>query len=149
MTAATLESTASRNAAATVGRSSTRTPTSVIVGRVITAIVVALLCFDASMKLFGVKEAIEGTTQLGYHASMLLPLGLIQLACIVLYLVPRTAPLGAILWTAYFGGAVATHVRLENPLFTHILSGVYVSAFLWLALYLRDARVRALFGPTR
>ena len=126
-----------------------RTPKSVIAGRTISAMVAILLTLDASMKLFGVKEAIEGTTQLGFTSNLVLPLGLIQFACLVLYLAPRTAPLGALLWTGYFGGAVATHLRLGNPLFSHVLSGVYVSVLLWGGLYLRDARVRAILGPVR
>src|SRR2546422_174592 len=97
-----------------------RTPKSVIAGRVITGIALAFMTFDVTMKLGGFKEAIEGTTQLGYNASMILPLGLIQFACLILYVIPRTAPLGATLLTAYLGGAVATHVRLVNPMFTHI-----------------------------
>lgn len=88
--------------------------------------------------------AINGTTELGYPASVVLPLGLIQLGCLVVFLVPRTSVLGAILWTGYLGGAIATHVRLENPLFTHQLFPMYVAALLWGGLYLRDARVRAL-----
>lgn len=127
----------------------TRTAPSVIVGRVITGIALAFMTFDVSMKLFQVKEAIEGTTQLGFPTGAILPLGVIELACLVLYVIPRTAPLGATLFTAYLGGAVAIHVRLDNPLFTHILSPVYVAILLWGGLYLRDARVRAVLGRTR
>ena len=146
MTAANLES---GSPSVTRPPAAPRTAKSVIAGRVLSGIVIVLLTFDASMKLFGVKQAIEGTTQLGYSPNMMVPLGLIQLVCLILYLVPRTAPLGALLWTGYFGGAVATHVRLGNPLFTHVLSGVYVSILLWGGLYLRDARVRAILGPIR
>ena len=67
-----------------------------------------------------------------------------QLACLILYLVPRTAPLGAVLWTGYLGGAIATHVRVGNPLFSHTLFPIYVAAMLWGGLWLRDARVRRL-----
>ena len=128
---------------------SRRTAKSVIAGRVITGIALAFMTFDVSMKLAQVKEAIEGTAQLGFDTSIVLPLGLIQLACLILYVIPRTAPLGATLLTAYLGGAVAIHVRLGNPMFTHILSPVYVAIFLWGGLYLRDARVRAALGHTR
>lgn len=107
------------------------------------------MTFDVTMKLAQVKEAVEGTVQLGFDPSIMLPLGLIQLACLILYVVPRTAPLGATLLTGYLGGAVAIHVRLGNPMFTHILSPVYVAIFLWGGLYLRDARVRAALGRTR
>lgn len=136
MTAATL------NTSAISQSSKVRASKAVIAGRVLSGIAVAFLTFDVSMKLFRVKEAVEGTTQLGFSESVILPLGLIQLACLVLYLIPRTAPLGALFFTAYLGGAVAIHVQLGNPLFTHMLSPVYVALFLWGGLYLRDARVR-------
>jgi hypothetical protein len=71
-------------------------------------------------------------------------LGAILLACAILYAIPRTSVLGAILLTAYMGGAVATHVRVGSPIFTHILFGVYLGVFLWGGLYLRDRRVREL-----
>ena len=126
-----------------------RTSKSVIAGRVITGIALALMTMDVTMKLAGVKQAIDGTVQLGFDPSMVLPLGLIQLACLVLFVIPRTAPLGAVMLTAYLGRAVATHVRLASPMFTHILSPVYIETFLWIGLYLRDPRVRAALGPTR
>ncbi len=129
--------------------SAPRNKRSVIAGRIITGIAVAFMTFDVAMKLAGTREAIEGTTQLGFATSIILPLGLIQLACLILYVIPRTAPLGATLLTAYLGGAVAIHVRLGNPVFTHMLSPVYVAIFLWGGLYLRDPRVRALLGRIR
>ena len=118
-------------------------------GRVLTGIAVLFLTFDMSIKLLGVKEAVQGTTELGWQPHHLPIIGVIQLACLILYLIPRTAPLGAVLWTGYLGGAIATHLRIDNPLFTHILFPIYVAALLWGGLYLRDARVRALLRPTR
>ena len=118
-------------------------------GRVLTGLAVLFLVFDATIKLVGVKEAVEGTVQLGYAPHHLPTIGLIEVACLVVYLVPRTAPLGAVLWTGYFGGAIATHLRLDNPLFTHVLFPIYVAALVWGGLYLRDARVRALLGAAR
>jgi len=118
-------------------------------GRVLTGLAVLFLVFDATIKLVGVKEAVEGTVQLGYAPHHLPIIGLIEVACLVVYLVPRTAPLGAVLWTGYFGGAIATHLRLDNPLFTHVLFPIYVAALVWGGLYLRDARVRALLGAAR
>lgn len=112
--------------------------------RITTGISVAFLLFDASFKLFATPEAIEGTTALGYSADVLLPLALVQLACLILYVVPRTAILGALLWTGYLGGAIATHVRVGNPLFSHTLFPIYVAVLLWAGLWLRDQRVRAL-----
>ena len=121
----------------------------VLAGRIITGIALAFLTFDVTMKLAQVKEAIEGTAQPGFPTNVVLPLGLIQLACLILYVIPRTAPLGATLLTAYLGGAVAIHVQHANPVFTHLLSPVYVAILLWGGLYLRDARVRAVLGPMR
>lgn len=118
-------------------------------GRVASGLVVAFLAFDAGMKLLGIPEAVEGTTQLGYPISVLFGLGLVQAACLALYLVPRTAVLGAVLWTGYLGGAIATHVRVENPLFSHVLFPIYVALLLWGGLWLRDARLRALFPVRR
>lgn len=118
-----------------------------ITGRVLSGIAVAFLIFDMGIKLSGAKEAVEGTTQLGWQPHHLPILAAIQAACLVIYLVPRTAPLGAVLWTGYLGGAIATHLRIDNPLFTHILFPVYVAALLWGGLYLRDARVRAAVRP--
>lgn len=118
-------------------------------GRILTGIAVAFLIFDLSFKLFASDEAVKGTVQLGYAAHHLVPLGLIQLGCLILYLIPRTAPLGAVLWTGYLGGAIATHFRLDNPLLSHTLFPIYIAALLWGGLYLRDARVRALLRPER
>jgi len=114
--------------------------------RIITGIVASLLALDAVVKLVQAKAAVEGSAQLGFTPENAFVIGIIAAICLVLYLIPRTAPIGAILWTGYFGGAVATHLRVGNPLFTHILSGVYVATLIWLSLYLRDPRVRALVG---
>ncbi|MDB4973643.1 MAG: Arginine/ornithine antiporter ArcD [Myxococcaceae bacterium] len=118
-------------------------------GRILSGLMSAFLLLDASMKLLGAPEAVKGTTELGYQASVVVPLGVIQLLCLALYLVPRTAVLGAILWTGYLGGAIATHVRMDNPLFSHVLFPIYVAAFLWAGVWLRDPRVRNLLAPTR
>lgn len=120
----------------------------VIGGRVLSGIAVMFLAMDASMKIFQVPAAVQGTVELGYPASVLFGLGLVQVACLALYLVPRTSVLGAILWTGYLGGAIATHVRVQNPLFTHILFPIYVAVFLWGGLYLRDRRVRTIISKS-
>lgn len=122
---------------------------SLVAGRIITGLALAFMTFDVGMKLARVKQAIDGTVQLGFSPDIVFPLGLIQLAFLILYVVPRTAPLGATLLTAYLGGAVAIHVRLGNPVFTHMLSPVYAAILLWGGLFLRDARVRALFNSSR
>jgi DoxX-like protein len=113
-------------------------------GRIATGIVVLFLAFDVGIKFSGASAAVKGTTDLGFAAGQLLPIALIELTCFVLYLIPRTAPLGAVLFTGYLGGAIATHLRLGNPLFTHVLFPIYVAALLWGGLYARDARVRRL-----
>lgn len=118
-------------------------------GRVVTGLAVAFLLFDTTIKLLASPEAVTGTTALGWQAHHLPILAAIEVVCLVLYLVPRTAPLGAILWTGYLGGAIATHLRLDNPLFSHTLFPTYVAALIWGGLYLRDARVRALLRPAR
>ena len=118
-------------------------------GRILTGIGALFMAFDAGVKIVGAKVAIEGSVQLGFAAEVVPKLGLVQAACLILYLVPRTATLGAVLLTAYLGGAVETHVRLGNPVLTHMLSPVYVAAILWGGLYLRDRRVRDAVGPTR
>lgn len=117
---------------------------SVLTGRVLSGVAVLFLLFDAIGKLLQPPQVVDGTTQLGWPASVILPLGIIQVVCLAAYLIPRTSFLGAILWTGYLGGAIATHVRLENPLFSHILFPAYVAALLWGGLWLRDRRLRAL-----
>ena len=118
-------------------------------GRVLSGLAVLFLTFDATLKLLHLPEAVSGTTELGYPASALRGIGILELICLVTYLVPRTAPLGAILWTGYLGGAIATHVRVENPLFSHTLFPIYVAALLWGGLFLRDSRVKNLLRGER
>ena len=118
-------------------------------GRVLTGIAAPLLILDVGMKLVGAKAAIEGSAQLGFSPQQVFIIGVIAAVCLVLYLIPRTAPLGAVLWTGYFGGAIVTHLLHGDPLFTHILAPIYVSAIIWGGLYLRDARVRAVLGKNR
>ena len=112
-------------------------------GRILSGLAVLFLAFDAVGKLAKPTPVVAGTLQLGYPESVIVPLGLIQVACLVAYLVPRTTVLGAVLWTGYLGGAVATHVRVGSPLLTHTLFPIYVAIFLWLGLWLRDGRLRA------
>lgn len=113
-------------------------------GLALAALAVLFLLFDATIKLLLVPEVIAGTAELGWRPELARPLGLLLLGCLAVYAWPRTAILGAILLTGYLGGAVATHVRIGNPLFSHVLFPTYVAALLWGALYLRDDRLRAL-----
>ncbi len=119
------------------------------IGRILSSIAVLFLLFDSTGKLFQVQPVIDGTLQLGYPRDIVVTLGVISIACLVAYVVPGTSVLGAVLLTAYLGGAVATHVRVENPLFSHVLFPTYVAAFLWGGLMLRDARLRALLPLRR
>src|SRR5688572_4958344 len=117
------------------------------VSRILTGMAVLFLAFDAGIKVLGTKMAVDATIQLGYPADVVVPLGILEVALLVILLIPRTSVLGAVLWTGYLGGAVATHVRLDNPWATHILFPIYVAALLWGGLLLRDARARALLAP--
>ena len=112
-------------------------------GRMLTGLAALFLTFDAGVKVLMLPMAVQGTTQFGYPAGAILGIGLVELVCLALYLIPRTAPLGAILWTGYLGGAIATHVRAGSPLFSQVLFPVYVAALLWSGLWLRDERLRA------
>jgi len=113
-------------------------------GRILGALTVLFLLFDSVIKLTRLPPAIEGTVQLGYPAGSVFGIGLIPLVCTVAYIVPRTSIVGAILLTGYLGGAVASQVRVGNPLFTHTLFPVYFATLVWGGLYLRDPRLRAL-----
>jgi hypothetical protein len=114
-----------------------------LAGRLISGLAVAFLIFDSTGKLLRVAPVIDGTRQLGYSPDVVFSLGVTLLACVFVYLVPRTAVLGAVLLTGYLGGAVATHVRVGSPLFTHVLFPVYLAALLWVGLMMRDTRLRA------
>lgn len=108
-------------------------------------LIIAFMVLDGVMKLVPFDIVIKATADLGYPASTTFArgLGVVALICTALYALPRTAVLGAILLTAYMGGAVASHLRLGDPLFSHTLFGVYLAVLAWGGLYLRDARVRA------
>ena len=116
------------------------------VGRTLTGLF-ALFMLGASIapKLLGLPVAEETLTQLGWPAGYSRLIGLIELACLVLYLIPRTSVLGAVLMMALLGGAMATQIRVGNPLVSHILFSVYLGLFMWGGLWLRDERLRALF----
>ena len=112
--------------------------------RIVTALSVLFLSFDAIMKLANNHHVAEASVQLGLPPNLSIPLGLVLATCLVLYLVPRTAPLGAVLLTGYLGGAVLAHLRVGDPMLSHTLFPVYVGAMIWTGLYLRDHRVRQL-----
>jgi len=118
-------------------------------GVVLTVLPVLFMLFDSVIHLMVIPSVVESFTQLGYPASTARTLGVIELVCIVLYLIPRTSVLGAVLLTGYLGGAVATNLRVGSPLFSHTLFPVYVGVLAWGGLFLRDERVRALIPVRR
>jgi hypothetical protein len=115
-------------------------------GRVLTGIPVLFLAFDVAMKIIQPPVVAEASARLGLPVDLALPIGLVLLACLALYIAPRTAPVGAVLLTGYLGGAVLAHVRVGDPLLSHTLFPVYVGALLWTGLYLRDPRVRRMIA---
>ena len=114
-------------------------------GRIIGGLPALFLLVDGAAKLVKPKPVVEATVGLGYPESVIIPIGVVLIICTILYLIPKTSVLGAILLTGYLGGAVATHVRTGESLFS-IVFPVIFGVLLWLGLYLRDTRLRALFG---
>ena len=121
----------------------------VVVGRALSALAIVFLVFDTAIKLVQAPVVAQTLGSLGYPGDLGLTIGIVELVCLVLYALPRTAVLGAILLTALFGGGIATHIRVGSPLFTHILFGVYLGLFVWGGLYLRSERLRELIPATR
>src|SRR4029450_1262705 len=113
-------------------------------GPMLTGFVALFLTFDTVLKVLQLAPAIQGTTELGYPPGLVIVIGAIELACLVLYLVPQTSVLGALLLTGYLGGAIATHLRVGSPLLTHTLFPIYVALMIWGGLYLRESRLREL-----
>ena len=117
------------------------------IGRTIGALAILFLLFDGVIKVLQLAPATESFAQLGYPVGLTLGIGVLELACLAAYALPRTAPLGALLLTGYLGGAVATHVRAGSPLFS-VVFPLIIGALLWGGLYLRDHRLLALV-PSR
>ena len=115
-------------------------------GRLCSGLVILFLLFDGAIKLVPWPVVTETMDRIGYGSSETLAraLGIVSIACTVLYAIPPTSILGAILLTGYLGGAIASHVRIGSPLFTHILFGVYLGLMVWGGLWLRDRRLRSL-----
>jgi DoxX-like family len=110
------------------------------IGRILSGLPVLLMLFSAVGKLLKPVQVIEGFQKLGYPDHTILPIGVTELLCTILYVIPQTSVLGAILLTAYLGGATATHVRVGEPFFAPIILGMVA----WLGLFLRDSRLRTL-----
>jgi hypothetical protein len=114
-------------------------------GRVISALPVLMLIMSGAMKLTRGADVLKGFADLGYPESVILPLGIVELGSTLLYVIPQTSVLGAILLTGYLGGATATHVRVGQAFIAPVILGVLV----WLGLFLRDPRIRALLPLRR
>jgi hypothetical protein len=112
---------------------------------ILSGLFTAFMLFDVGIKLSGLAIVAETQRALGWPVELTPLLALIEAALLVLYLFPRTSVLGAVLFTGLFGGTVATHLRIGDPLFSHVLFGVYLALFMWGGLYLREPRLRALF----
>ena len=117
-----------------------------VTGRVLSGLAIAFLAFDAVIKLLQLEMVRKGTVELGYPVETAFPLGVVLLVSVILYATPRVTVLGALLLTGYLGGAVATHVRVGHPLFSHTLFPVYVAIVIWAGLVLRNPRVRTALG---
>ncbi len=112
-------------------------------GRVLSGLASLFMLFDGGMKLAKPKFVVDKTIELGYHDNVIIPLGIVLIGCTLLYVIPRTAVLGAILLTGYLGGAVATHVRVSDPLFDTFFPVIF-GGLVWGGLCLRDRRLGAL-----
>lgn len=119
--------------------------TRTIAGWVLSGLAIAFLVVDGAMKLVPFEVVTTTMIELGYDPGLSQGLGVLILACTILYAVPRTSVLGAVLLTGLLGGAIATHLRIASPVFSHLLFGVYLGLFVWGGIWLRDARLRAIF----
>jgi hypothetical protein len=113
-------------------------------GRAVSGLAVLFLLFDGVIKLMRVAPVLESFAQLGYPASLAVAIGTIELICVVFYVVPRTSILGAVLVTGLLGGAISTHLRVGDPLFSHVLFPVYLGVLVWGGIWLRDDALREL-----
>ena len=118
-------------------------------GRIVSALPVLFLLFDGTIHIMRIPAVVAGFAQAGFPISTAVPIGIIEIVCIILYVIPRTSVLGAIFLTGYLGGAVATNVRQQLPMLGYVLAPVYVALFLWGGLWLRDDRIRSLIPLSR
>lgn len=118
--------------------------TSRIIGWILSILAILFCLFDIFGKFTKPEAVIKGTMQMGYPESLITPIGIILLICTILYAIPQTALLGAVLLTGYLGGAVASGLRIEAPLFSNILFPVYFAVVVWVGIYLRSEKLRKL-----
>jgi hypothetical protein len=120
------------------------TPRMTRTGIVVSLLAALFLLFDAVIHILAIDPVVESFRELGFADGAALPIGLLELALVALYAIPRTSVLGAVLLTGYLGGAVCAHFRVDSPLFSTTLFPVYLGIALWVGLYLRDPKVRTL-----
>lgn len=118
-------------------------------GRTLSALAALFLLFDSVIKLMLIAPVVEALTRLGYPVSLARGIGSLELACLVLYLIPRTSVLGAILLTGFLGGAISLHLRVGDPLLSHVLFPSYVGLLVWGGLFLREDRLGVLIPLRR
>lgn len=118
------------------------------IGRVLSGLLILFMLFDSVIKLVKIQPVTDALTQLGYSDRLARPIGVIELVILALYVFPRTAVLGAVLLMGVLGGAIASHLRVGDPLASHVLFGAYLGLLAWGGLYLRDPALRAVF-PVR
>jgi hypothetical protein len=128
---------------------STESKSRIWVGRVLAGVAVLFLLFDGVTKIIKIQPVIDGMGKLGYPVDLAPAIGVIVLVCVALYVIPRTAVLGAILLTGFLGGAVASQLRIGQPLLGYTLFPTYIAIMLWGGLYLRDVRLRELIPLRR
>ena len=130
----------------TIAETAPASPSMRLLGRILSGIVIVFMLFDGAIKLVPWPVVMQTMDRMGYGSSesFARTLGVISIACTVLYAIPPTSILGAIMLTGYLGGAMASHVRIDSPLFTHILFGLYLNLMLWGGLWLRDRGLRDL-----
>ena len=120
-----------------------------IPGMILSGLVIAFMLMDGIFKLIQPQEVIESTVSLGYGEHHILTMGILGLLVTILYTIPKTSIVGAILMTGYFGGAIASNFRADNPLFSHVLFPVYLGIIAWGGLYLRNPLVKEIFFGKR
>jgi hypothetical protein len=113
--------------------------------RIMGGLVIAFMLMDSIFKFIPNEQVTAGSLELGFQAHHIPVMGTLGLLSILLFIIPRTQVLGAVLLTGYFGGVIATHLRLDNPLFSHILFPVYLAVLAWGSLWLKNERLRKLF----
>lgn len=122
-----------------------QSPTYLWVGRILSGLVIVFLLFDAGGKLAKIEPVLKSMEELGLPTSSAATIGILLLVITVMYAIPQTSALGALLLTGYLGGAVAIHLRVGNPLFSHTLFPVYVGILLWAGLALRNPKIKEIF----